>query len=134
MNKELRSASGTPPNNRQGSNSPPSSSSPQDAALEMSRLSMWNLYNPPMPPVIPEPQKEALNLDVREQQQQRAAQDSASVKREIVVKREVEEPSATPPAKRLMLNDEDSNSLKSHGPITGTHIKIASRGRFKSTL
>ncbi|XP_067001246.1 protein dead ringer isoform X2 [Anabrus simplex] len=115
LNKELRSNAGTPPNNRQGSNSPPTPSSPQEAALnalEMSRLTLWNLYGgnsapAPLPPVPMEPQKEALNLDVRERE----------------VKREHEEPVGPPPAKRL-LGDEDGVKMAQ----SGTHIKIASRG------
>ncbi|PSN58082.1 hypothetical protein C0J52_06511 [Blattella germanica] len=80
----------TPPGNgtpRQGSSSPPSSTSPQEAALNalgMSRLTLWNLCTnntSVVPPPAQEPQKEALNLEVREQQA-RALQDAVSVKRE----------------------------------------------------
>nr|XP_034196672.1 AT-rich interactive domain-containing protein 3C-like isoform X2 [Osmia lignaria] len=92
LNKELRSAgAGTPPPmiHRQGSASPPSSTPPRDAgfsALEMSRLTLWNMYNnntlypgvghqpplspqashSPVPPASsPEPQREALDLGLR---------------------------------------------------------------------
>ncbi|CAG9821629.1 unnamed protein product [Phaedon cochleariae] len=64
LNKEIRSNSGTtaatPP--RQGgdlSPPPPHPSSPLDQ-LEMSRMTLWNLYNNNQPPL--EPQKEPINL------------------------------------------------------------------------
>lgn len=72
LNKELRTSTTTPPAIRQGSNSPPSSTSPREAlsAIEMSRLTLWNLYNNNHhTPATPEPQKEALDLGVKEQQQ-----------------------------------------------------------------
>lgn len=95
LNKEIRSAGGaTPPPmiHRQGSASPPSSTSPRDSvlnAIEMSRLgqmTLWNMYNnntlypggghqPPLSPqtsnsphpqaASPEPQREALDLGLR---------------------------------------------------------------------
>lgn len=73
LNKELRTSTNTPSTIRQGSNSPPSSTSPREAlsAIEMSRLTLWNLYNNNHHiSSTPEPQKEALDLGVKEQQQQ----------------------------------------------------------------
>ena len=91
LNKELKNA-GTGEQmmmHRQGSASPPTSTSPRDGgltAMEMSRLTMWNLYNnntlypgvghhpsfspqpshSPVPPATsPEPQREALDLGLR---------------------------------------------------------------------
>ncbi|XP_069672823.1 protein dead ringer isoform X3 [Periplaneta americana] len=124
LHKELGGA--TPPgngsSNRQGSSSPPSSTSPQETAfnaLGMSRLTLWNICNnnTSIVPPPPEPQKEALNLEVREQQA-RAIQES-------IVKRESEESVGPPPPKRI-LSEEDN--MKMHSGVAGTHIKIASRG------
>ena len=105
---------------RQGSSSPPSSTSPQEASI-MSRLSLWNNMcnnNSPVIPPPPEPQKEALNLEVREQQA-RSIQES-------IVKRESEEPICQPPAKRIPSDDE----TKIHTGVAGAHIKISSRGKI----
>jgi hypothetical protein len=130
LHKELGSS--TPPgngsSNRQGSSSPPSSTSPQESALNalgMSRLTLWNLCNNNTSVVPPtqEPQKEALNLEVREQQA-RALQDS-------IVKREGDESVGPPPPKRL-LSEEDN--MKMHSGVAGTHIKIASRGKYYVTI
>ena len=116
----------TPPGNgstpRQGSSSPPSSTSPQEAALNalgMSRLTLWNICNnnSPVVPPTPEPQKEALNLEVREQQ--------ARALQETVVKRENDDPIGPPPAKRILSEEENT---KMHSGVAGAHIKIASRG------
>lgn len=92
LNKELRSAGGiTPPPiiHQQDSTSPPPSTPPRDGsfgAVEMSRLTLWNMYNnnglypgmahqpsmspqashSPVPAVpTPEPQREALDLGLR---------------------------------------------------------------------
>ncbi|CAG2067917.1 unnamed protein product [Timema podura] len=102
INKELRSSAATPPHHA----SPPTSASPQEtalSALEMSRLTLWNLYNnntpvAPPPPTAAEPQKEALNLEVREQQA-RAMQD-------VMSKRESDESLLPPPAKRLLAEED----------------------------
>ncbi|KDR22516.1 Protein dead ringer [Zootermopsis nevadensis] len=124
LRKELGGS--TPPgngsSNRQGSSSPPSSTSPHESALNalgMSRLTLWNLCNnnTSVAPPSQEPQKEALNLEVREQQA-RALQDS-------IVKRESEEPLGPPPPKRILSSEEDN--MKVHSGVAGTHIKIASR-------
>ncbi|GLV40612.1 retained [Carabus blaptoides fortunei] len=108
LNKELRSSAATPP--RQGSSSPPNATSPLNP-LEMSRLTLWNLYNNNPTPPCPEPQKEALNLS------EATNSVSNSIKREP-------ERDPPPPAKRLQ-HDEDRGS-----PVSSpsTHIKINSRG------
>lgn len=71
LNKELRSTVGASPPMKPAIHSPPSpptSTSPREAlsALEMSRLTLWNLYNNNHQPTTPEPQKEALNLGVKD--------------------------------------------------------------------
>lgn len=125
LRKEFGSstASGNGSSNRQGSSSPPSSTSPQESALNalgMSRLTLWNLCNNSTSVVPPsqEPQREALNLEVREQQA-RALQES-------IVKRESDESVGPPPPKRIMSSEENMNK---HSGVAGTHIKIASRGK-----
>jgi hypothetical protein len=125
LRKEFGSSttSGNGSSNRQGSSSPPSSTSPQEStlnALGMSRLTLWNLCNNNSTSVVPpsqEPQREALNLEVREQQA-RALQES-------IVKRESDEPVGPPPPKRIMSSEDNMNK---HSGVSGTHIKIASRG------
>ncbi|XP_076236263.1 retained [Calliopsis andreniformis] len=158
LNKELRSAgAGTPPPmiHRQGSASPPSSTPPRDgtfSALEMSRLTLWNMYNnntlypgvghqPPLSPQAshspvpqassPEPQREALDLGLRSSpvSSSPARQSSPSSGGSLQVKRD---PDLTgtpgpPPAKRL-LSDEDSPADKKIPASVGTHIKISNRG------
>ncbi|OAD62519.1 Protein dead ringer [Eufriesea mexicana] len=158
LNKELRSAgAGTPPPmiHRQGSASPPSSTPPRDgafSALEMSRLTLWNMYNnntlypgvghqPPMSPQAshspvppassPEPQREALDLGLRSSpvSSSPARQSSPSSGGSMQVKRD---PDLTgtpgpPPAKRL-LSDDDSPIEKNATASVGTHIKISNRG------
>ncbi|XP_014257414.1 protein dead ringer-like isoform X2 [Cimex lectularius] len=97
LNKELRSSTSTPPLHRQNSppSSPPESTSGVINPLEMSRFTLWNLYHSASQP---EPQKEALNLEKRD------------------------EPIPPPPPKRHYPdNNEDIN-------ISGAHIKISSRG------
>ncbi|CAL7936838.1 unnamed protein product [Xylocopa violacea] len=162
LNKELRSAgAGTPPPmiHRQGSASPPSSTPPRDgtfSALEMSRLTLWNMYNnntlypgvghqPPMSPQAshspvppassPEPQREALDLGLRSSpvSSSPARQSSPSSGGSMQVKRD---PDLTgtpgpPPAKRL-LSDDDSPLEKSATASIGTHIKISNRGDGRS--
>lgn len=126
LRKEFGSstASGNGSSNRQGSSSPPSSTSPQEStlnALGMSRLTLWNLCNNNSTSVVPpsqEPQREALNLEVREQQA-RALQES-------IVKRESDEAVGPPPPKRIMSSEDNMNK---HSGVSGTHIKIASRGK-----
>ncbi|XP_078049117.1 retained isoform X1 [Augochlora pura] len=159
LNKELRSAgAGTPPPmiNRQGSASPPSSTPPRDggfSALEMSRLTLWNMYNnnntlypgvghqpplspqashSPVPPASsPEPQREALDLGLRSSpvSSSPARQSSPSSGGSLQVKRDpdVIGLSGPTPAKRL-LSDDDSPPEKNAPSIQGTHIKISNRG------
>ncbi|XP_053975287.1 AT-rich interactive domain-containing protein 3C-like isoform X3 [Hylaeus anthracinus] len=159
LNKELRSAgAGTPPPiiHRQGSASPPSSTPPRDAgafsALEMSRLTLWNMYNnntlypgvghqpplspqashSPVPPASsPEPQREALDLGLRSSpvSSPPARQSSPSSGGSMQVKRDPELISTPgpPPAKRL-LSDDDSPIEKNTPTSIGTHIKISNRG------
>ncbi|XP_023709417.1 protein dead ringer isoform X2 [Cryptotermes secundus] len=125
LRKELSgsTAAGNGSSNRQGSSSPPPSTSPQDSAalnaLGMSRLTLWNLCNNNTSVVPPsqEPQREALNLEVREQQA-RALQES-------IATRESDESLGPPPPKRIMSSEDNMNK---HSGVAGTHIKIASRG------
>ncbi|XP_031833425.1 retained isoform X2 [Nomia melanderi] len=158
LNKELRSAgAGTPPPmiHRQGSTTPPSSTPPRDgafSALEMSRLTLWNMYNnntlypgvghqPPLSPQAshspvpqassPEPQREALDLGLRSSpvSSSPARQSSPSSGGSLQVKRDpdiVGTPGPTP-AKRL-LSDDDSPVEKNLPATLGTHIKISNRG------
>ncbi|CAK9819617.1 Protein dead ringer [Anthophora plagiata] len=158
LNKELRSAgAGTPPPmiHRQGSASPPSSTPPRDSAfsaLEMSRLTLWNMYNnntlypgvghqpplspqashSPVPPASsPEPQREALDLGLRSSpvSSSPARQSSPSSGGSVQVKRDPEltVTPGPPPAKRL-LSDDDSPIEKHATASVGTHIKISNRG------
>lgn len=96
LNKELRTSATTPPIVKQSSppGSPTEGSGVSMNPLEMSRLTLWNLYNNTSPQ---EMQKEALNLEKRD------------------------EPLPPPPPKRHYPDNDDLN-------ITGTHIKISSRG------
>ncbi|KAF6216932.1 hypothetical protein GE061_001283 [Apolygus lucorum] len=99
LNKELRTSATTPPiNNRQGSppGSPPEGTAAGINPLEMSRLTLWNLYH------TPEPQKEALNLEKRD------------------------DPLPPPPPKRHY--PDNSQDDTPNNTISGTHIKISSRG------
>ncbi|XP_076176169.1 retained isoform X2 [Ptiloglossa arizonensis] len=158
LNKELRSAgAGTPPPiiHRQGSASPPSSTPPRDgafSALEMSRLTLWNMYNnntlypgvghqPPLSPQpshspapptsSPEPQREALDLGLRSSpvSSSPARQSSPSSGGSMQVKRDPDliGTPGPPPAKRL-LSDDDSPTEKNTPTSVGTHIKISNRG------
>ncbi|XP_043253129.1 protein dead ringer-like isoform X3 [Colletes gigas] len=158
LNKELRSAgAGTPPPmiHRQGSASPPSSTPPRDgafSALEMSRLTLWNMYNnntlypgvghqpplspqashSPVPPASsPEPQREALDLGLRSSpvSSSPARQSSPSSGGSMQVKRDPDliGTPGPPPAKRL-LSDDDSPNEKNTPTSIGTHIKISNRG------
>lgn len=107
LNKEIRSSAATPP--RQGGDtSPPNPTSPLNH-LEMSRMTLWNLYNNNQPPI--EPQKEALNLADTTPQ----------------IKREPENRDSPPPPKKFN-KDEPDEQNKSISPTT--HIKINSRGTY----
>ncbi|EEB15681.1 hypothetical protein Phum_PHUM379860 [Pediculus humanus corporis] len=142
LNKELRTSTTTPPALRSGSNSPPSSTSPREAlsAIEMSRLTLWNLYNNnhQTSSTTPEPQKEALDLGVKEQQQTQRQSSSPQVKRESQ-----ETISNGPPPKKLLPGEgeeeddeeeeeedeeEENRNLKLDGKA---HIKISSKGNGK---
>ncbi|XP_017878224.1 protein dead ringer isoform X2 [Ceratina calcarata] len=157
LNKELRSAGArTPPPmiHRQTSDSPPASTSPRDgafSALEMSRLTLWNMYNnntiypgvshqpmspqashSPLPQVpTPEPQREALDLGLRSSPicSSPARLSSPSSGGSMLVKRDqdIGRPgSSGPPPVKRPLSDDDSPLDKS-APV-GTHIKISNRG------
>lgn len=106
LNKEIRGSAATPP--RQGDSSPPNISSPLNP-LEMSRMTLWSLYNNNQPPPI-EPQKEALNLS------------DPSIQLPPVVKREQENRESSPPPKKLIKEEDEVGKPQS------THIKINSRG------
>ncbi|KAF5291084.1 hypothetical protein FQR65_LT11469 [Abscondita terminalis] len=110
LNKEIRSAASTPP--RQGDSSPPSATSPLNP-LEMSRMTLWNLYNNNQ--LQTEPQKEALNLS-----------DPAPhipLSQQAVVKREIER-ECSPPARKFIKAEDEPR----HITPSSTHIKINSRG------
>ncbi|KAK6630567.1 hypothetical protein RUM43_014552 [Polyplax serrata] len=129
LNKELRTSATTSPTIRQGSNSPPSSTSPREAlsAIEMSRLTLWNLYNNNHhTPTTPEPQKEALDLGVKEQQQTQR-QTSPHVKREPQ-----EAITNGPPTKKLLPEEDDDEGEREGIKVDGkAHIKITSKGDGK---
>ncbi|XP_060817804.1 protein dead ringer isoform X5 [Bombus pascuorum] len=158
LNKELRSAGGgTPPPviHRQGSASPPPSTPPRDgafSALEMSRLTLWNMYNnntlypgmahqspmspqtphSPVPaPPSPEPQREALDLGLRSSpiclSPVRQSSPSSGGSMQIKKDQDLTNTPGPPPAKRLLSQD-DSPMEKSATVATGTHIKISNRG------
>ncbi|XP_043279131.1 protein dead ringer-like isoform X2 [Venturia canescens] len=157
LNKELRNAGGgTPPPmiHRQGSASPPPSTPPREAfsALEMSRLTLWNMYNnntlypgvghqPPLSPqasnsphrqaASPEPQREALDLGLRSSplSSSPTRHSPPSSSSSIQAKRdpELSGTPGPPPAKRL-LSDDDSPNEKHVPALAGTHIKISNRG------
>ncbi|KAJ8963116.1 hypothetical protein NQ318_018581 [Aromia moschata] len=115
LNKEMRSsAAATPPPQQQqrpggiGDASSPDATSPLNQ-LEMSRMTLWNLYNNNQPPV--EPQKEPINL----------SEPSATVKREPECRE------SPPPPKRVSKEEEEERDPpKTVSP--STHIKINSRG------
>lgn len=109
LNKEIRSSTATPP--RPGDSSPPSSTSPLNP-LEMSRMTLWSLYNNNQPPL--EPQKEALNL-------------SEPSVQSPVVKRDSENRESSPPPKKL---NKDNDEMPKQITPTSTHIKINSRGTY----
>ncbi|XP_071862543.1 retained isoform X3 [Bombus fervidus] len=158
LNKELRNAGGsTPPPviHRQGSASPPPSTPPRDGAfnaLEMSRLTLWNMYNnntlypgmahqPPMSPQTshspvpapptPEPQREALDLGLRSSpiclSPVRQSSPSSGGSMQIKKDQDLSNTPGPPPAKRLLSEDETPME-KSATVATGTHIKISNRG------
>lgn len=116
LNKEIRSSAATPP--RQGDSSPPSATSPLNP-LEMSRMTLWNLYNNNQPPQ--EPQKEALNLS------------DPQMPPALTVKREPDTRESPPPAKKFVKDDdeEDQQSQQQKQSSPSTHIKINSRGKLE---
>lgn len=109
LNKEMRSSTATPP--RQGESSPPSATSPLNP-LEMSRMTLWNLYNNNQPPI--EPQKEALNLS------------DPAVQLPVIAKREAENRESPPPRKKFSKDEDD---VPKQAPPPSTHIKINSKGK-----
>ncbi|KAK2579472.1 hypothetical protein KPH14_010786 [Odynerus spinipes] len=162
LNKELRSAgAGTPPPmiNRQGSASPPSSTPPRDgafSALEMSRLTLWNMYNnntlypgvghqpplspqashSPLPPASsPEPQREALDLGLRSSPMSSSPprQSPQSSGSSLQVKRDLDLAGTPgPPAAKRLLCEDDSPPEKNASLSASTHIKICNRGDGKN--
>lgn len=114
LNKEMRSSAATPP--RQGDTSPPSATSPLNP-LEVSRMTLWNLYNNNQSQI--EPQKEALNLSDPTPLINQPATNNH------IVKRESESRESSPPAKKFVKEEDETKCLS---PIT-THIKIDSRGK-----
>ncbi|XP_043796773.1 protein dead ringer isoform X2 [Apis laboriosa] len=161
LNKELRSGTPPPMGHRPGSASPPSSTPSRDgafSALEMSRLTLWNMYNnntlypgvghqppispqtshSPLPPASsPEPQREALDLGLSREflfhrsspVSSPARQSSPSSGGSMQVKRDTELTVAPgPPPAKRLLSDEDSPPEKNAPPTLGTHIKISNRG------
>lgn len=122
LNKEIRSSAATPP--RQGGGgggggdaSPPSATSPLNP-LEMSRMTLWNLYNNNQSQI--EPQKEALNLS----EPSPISSNNNQTANNHVVKRESESRESSPPAKKFVKEEDDAKTLTS----PTTHIKIDSRG------
>lgn len=115
LNKEIRSSTATTPP-RHGDASPPSATSPLNP-LEVSRLTLWNLYSNNQPPH--EPQKEALNLS------------DPQLQTPVAVKREPEARDASPPAKKFVKDDDDEEEQLQQPKHTSpsTHIKINSRGK-----
>ncbi|XP_011300645.1 AT-rich interactive domain-containing protein 3C isoform X2 [Fopius arisanus] len=154
FNKEFRNAGAStpPPIHRQGSASPPPSTPPRDNAIaEMSRLTLWNLYNnntlypnmhqqplSPQPPhspnpqaSSPEPQREALDLGLRSSPMsssptRHSPQSSGGSMR---VKKDTELTGNTgPPPPKRSLSDDESTHDKYVPSLPGTHIKISNRG------
>ncbi|XP_034935746.1 protein dead ringer isoform X2 [Chelonus insularis] len=159
LNKELRNAgAGTPPPmiHRQGSVTSPSETPPRDSALnalEMSRLTLWNMYNnntlypgvgqqPPLSPQAhsphpqtssPEPQSEALDLGRRSSSVSSSPvrHSPPSSSGSIQVKRD-HDLTGTPGLQNFKRSFSDDEGLleKNNMPTVsgGTHIKISNRG------
>ncbi|XP_060525846.1 protein dead ringer isoform X2 [Cylas formicarius] len=114
LNKEMRSSAGTPP--RPGEISPPNATSPLNQ-FEMSRMTLFNLYNNNQPQI--EPQKEPINLS-----------DTSPA-----IKREPDCMDSPPPSKRITKEQDDNpKPLSPASPLLtpSTHIKINSRGDSRS--
>lgn len=130
LNKEIRSSAATTPPRQSGDTSPPSATSPLNP-LEMSRMTLWNLYNNNQPQI--EPQKEALNLSdpspmsILTNNLQHHQQQSNN---NHVVKRESESRDSPPPAKKFVKEDDEAKGLTS----ATTHIKIDSRGKRRFVI
>ncbi|XP_066590471.1 AT-rich interactive domain-containing protein 3C isoform X2 [Prorops nasuta] len=159
LNKELRNAgAGTPPPmiHRQGSSSPTSTTPPRDgalSALEMSRLTLWNMYNnntlypgvghqppspqasrSPVPPSSPEPQREALDLGLRSSPVPSSPTRQSPPGNSVQTKKD-RESSGTPgptPAKRLLPDEETTDEKVMVPTFAGTHIKIDNGGDGKN--
>ncbi|XP_050481149.1 protein dead ringer isoform X3 [Bombus huntii] len=156
LNKELRGGVTPPPViHRQDSASPPPLTPPRDgafSALEMSRLTLWNMYNnntlypgmahqPPMSPQAshspvpalpsPEPQREALDLGLRSSpiclSPMRQSSPSSGGSIQIKKDQDLTNTCRMPPAKRS-LSEDDSPVEKNAMVAAGTHIKISNRG------
>ncbi|XP_058804149.1 protein dead ringer isoform X2 [Phymastichus coffea] len=140
---------------RPGSTSPPTEATSREALLEMSRLTLWNMYNNNMHPAInyahnisphdsphsptaqpasPEPQKEALDLGLRSSPSTSSPPNRQSPPSSsggsVAVKREIERSDSQPEQstnKRLCL-DEDAAAENQAAALPGTHIKISNRG------
>lgn len=147
LNKELRNTA-SPTAARHGSSSPPNNTTSPINPLEMSRLTLWNLYNnnptapPPIlnPPPVLEPQREALNLaDVNNSPQ------NNSLSTPITAMKREPEHEEQPPAKRHLQDDDMSppnspapSELSPSQPQTptthigglSTNIKITNRGKY----
>ncbi|XP_043475751.1 AT-rich interactive domain-containing protein 3C-like isoform X5 [Leptopilina heterotoma] len=158
MNKELKNASSGDQMmmHRQGSASPPTSTSPRDggfSALEMSRLTMWNLYNnnsiypgvghhppyspqqahSPAPPASsPEPQREALDLGLRSSplssSPQRQSPPSSSGSIQVKNEQDLIARAAVAASKRLRLEDEVPEEKETLLSNPRTNITISNRG------
>ncbi|XP_063980761.1 AT-rich interactive domain-containing protein 3C-like isoform X4 [Diachasmimorpha longicaudata] len=155
FNKEFRTsgASTPPPIHRQGSASPPSGTPPRDTAMaEMSRLTLWNLYNnntlypnmhqPPASPqpshsphpqaTSPEPQREALDLGLRSSPMSpsptRHSPQSSGGNMRVKKDSELTGNSGPPPPKRTF-PDDDPNVEKNVSVVPSrSHIQITNTG------
>ncbi|XP_051170369.1 protein dead ringer isoform X2 [Leptopilina boulardi] len=158
MNKELKNANSGDQMmmHRQGSASPPTSTSPRDggfSALEMSRLTMWNLYNnnsiypgvghhppyspqqahSPAPPASsPEPQREALDLGLRSSplssSPQRQSPPSSSGSIQVKNEQDLIARATVAASKRLRLEDEAPEEKETLLSNPRTNITISNRG------
>ncbi|XP_068970941.1 protein dead ringer-like isoform X2 [Bombus flavifrons] len=162
LNKELRSAGCiTPPPviHQQDSTSPPPSTPPRDGsfgAVEMSRLTLWNMYNnnglypgmahqPSMSPQAshspvpaaptPEPQREALDLGLRSSpiclSPIRQSSPSSGGSMHIRKDQDLTNTPGPPRAKRSFSED-DSPGERNATVASGTHIRISNRGDGRS--
>ncbi|XP_049964375.1 protein dead ringer-like [Schistocerca serialis cubense] len=142
------------PQTQQQTGSPLSGSPPrQHTPEELPRLPLWPALYPPTTPLAaaaaaaavvaaaagsaPEPQQEALNLEVRDQARQRErereltphqqpALQQVVVKRELIVKRESEDHMSPPPAKRQVTASTTPPAASTSGnPVSTTEAASA---------